>query len=333
MLRLGKLHRKQLEALVIDRVIRGVPVSERLVVKPGYGVDFAAIKLDDGRYLIVASDPVTGALERAGWYSVNVACNDVATSGNKPQFVQVVALLKEKSSEDELNELINDVTTAANELGVTVTGGHTEVAPGLDRTITVCTCFAIATSFVTSSGVRQGDYIVMTKFAGVEGTSILASAFRNMLKKKLGERLLADALNLRLMISVVKEAVLAYSTGWVNAMHDPTEGGLLGGLYEMSVASGVGFKVYEERVPVHPATKAISSVLDIDPLKLISSGVLLISVIPEGVGSVLERLRSQGVVAEVIGRFEEGDRVLVRRGGSLTRITEEPLDELWRLPV
>ena len=331
MLRLGKLARKELENMVIGRILGETPSSDILEVKPSYGIDFAVIKLNGGKRLIIASDPVTGALEKAGWYSINVACNDVATSGNRPQFAQIVALLKEKSSEADLNEVINDVTLAANELGVVITGGHTEVTPGLDRTIIMCTCFSIATNYVTSGGAKPGDYIVMTKYAGIEGTSILASEFRSMLEKRVSKELIKEALNLRLMISVVKEAVAAYSTGWVNAMHDPTEGGLIGGLYEMSVASGVGFKVYRERIPIHPTTRVISNILNIDPLRLISSGVLLISVNPHGVNEVLNKIKSIGVKAEVIGKFGGKEKVLVSSDGSKIEITEEPVDELWRL--
>ncbi|MEM0119968.1 MAG: AIR synthase-related protein [Thermoprotei archaeon] len=235
---LGKLPSRVLERYVLSRL--GAR-SDRVVLGPMVGVDFAAIRLGEG-YLIVSSDPVTGALDHVGWIAVNVCANDVATSGNPPRFLQVVLLLPEGTTKRYLSEITREVDSASKKLGLTVVGGHTEVTRGLRHPIVCATCFTHAEKYVSANGARVGDKIILTKTAGLEGTAILGGA-------QAGE--LLDNL------SVVGEAVEAFRMGGVDAMHDCTEGGVLGALYEMAKASGVGFVVYEDKIPVHPLTRTL----------------------------------------------------------------------------
>ena len=148
-------------------------VSDRVVTPARTGVDFAAIKLDHG-YMVVSADPITGISEQIGTYAIRVSSNDVATSGNAPQFAESVILLPEGSSESDLGRVSRQIHAAAKESGVTILGGHTEVAPGLERPIVAVTVFSLVDRFVTAADARAGDSILMTKTAGLEGTSELA---------------------------------------------------------------------------------------------------------------------------------------------------------------
>lgn len=289
--------------------------SESVVLGPQVGVDFAAIRLGGG-YLIVSSDPVTGATKHVGWIAVHVCANDVATSGNPPRFLQVVLLLPERATLSLLSEITSEIDEASRRLGLTVVGGHTEVTPGLKRPIVCATCFTYAESYVSAKGARPGDRIILTKSAGLEGTVILGGAP--------AEELLEN-------LSVVEEAVEAYRMGGVDAMHDCTEGGVLGALYEMAKASGVGFTVYEEKIPVHPLTRKLCQRVGVDPLKLISSGSLLIAVRPEMVERTLSGLHEKGHQAAEIGEFTRGPMILVRADGRRVRVARAPTDELWRI--
>lgn len=315
MLPLGKVPIETLSRKVLSKLSLGGDV----VVKPSVGIDFSAIKLKDG-YLIISSDPVTGACRRVGWYAVNVSCNDVATSGSRPRYVENVILLPKGAKETLLDEVMNDILEASDSLGVSIVGGHTEVTKGLDRPVVITTAFAFTKSFVTSAGCRPRDLVFMTKSAGLEGTSILTNYVEGFESAKRFER----------MISVVDEATFSFSTGLAHAMHDPTEGGILGGIYEMSLASGLGFTLYEERIPVTEETKGICKKLEIDPLKLISSGALLISV-GEGDAEGFEReMKSSGFDVACIGEFTVGGRSLKRRDGRVERVGEV-VDELWKV--
>ncbi|MGH9917887.1 MAG: AIR synthase-related protein, partial [Nitrososphaerales archaeon] len=274
------------------------------------------------------SDPITVVSERAGWYAVNVSANDVATSGNRPEFMQSVILLPEDASEQGVKRISSEMHRTAKALGIAIVGGHTELSPGLHRPIVVTTAFALADSYVTAAGTRAGDTLMMTKTAGVEGTAILGTDAR--FNGRLDRETVSGAASHFRELSVVDEAVRAYETGAVHAMHDCTEGGVLGALYEMATASGLGLQVSEADIPVSKVTKTICSELGVDPLKLISSGTLLIAVKRGEESRVRDAAASAGSSAEPIGRFTEG-KVLLRRGREVDEVTGPPKDEIWRL--
>jgi hydrogenase maturation factor len=327
-LTLGKVPPEILERYLLGMV--GAP-SEDLLVAPSIGVDFGVVRVaaSSPQSLIVSSDPVTGVEERIGWYAVNVSANDVATSGNRPRFLQSVILLPEQADEKMVARISSEMSQTAKSLGITIVGGHTELTPGLKRPIVMTTVFAFADSYVTAAGAREGDSVMLTKSAAVEGTAILASDAPG-----LDPALVRRARGYFRKLSVVEEAVAAYGTGRVHAMHDCTEGGVLGAVYEMSYASRLGFELFEEKVPVSRETRGICSALKLDPLRLISSGTLLLSVEAGAEHEVAETIREKaGTPVTVVGRFlgRGGRRTLVRRGGARERVGGPPADELWNV--
>ncbi len=323
---IGKLPLEILRKYLL--AMTGAP-SKKLRVAPAIGIDFGVVKLDRG-YMIVSSDPVTGVEKRIGWYAVNVSANDVATSGNRPEFIQSVILLPEGANERIMRTVSSEIHSSAKELGITIVGGHTELTPGLKRPIVITTAFAFSGSYVTAANAREGDLVMMTKSAGVEGTAILGNRLMDSSSNE--ERALGRATKkFSSLLSIVGEAEAAYSTGAVHAMHDCTEGGVLGAVYEMAYASKRGFRILESRIPVAPETKKLCSRLHINPLRLISSGTLLLAVKPGGEGRVGKRLAEIGVASAVIGRFSGGKRISVRTDGSETLIDEAGTDEIWRI--
>ena len=283
-----------------------------IATPPLAGLDFAAVKVD-GRYLIVSADPVTGVVDNIGRYAMDVSANDVATSGNRPQFAESVVLLPEGVDSKHVKKLALEMHTEAKRLGINIVGGHTEVTQGLHRPIVAVTVFSFVDHYVSSQDAREGDTIMLTKTAGLEGTAVLG-----------GGKFLDN-------ISVVDEAVAAYSTQHVHAMHDCTEGGVLGAVFEMSLASRLGFELEERLVPVAPETRALCRRLSIDPLKLIGSGALLLSV-EKGRETEVQRILNPICKVTAVGRFtKNGVRVLVRKGGRRQTIRSAPEDELWRV--
>jgi hydrogenase maturation factor len=244
-------------------------------------------------------------------------------------FLVNVILLSKKESNASLSKITEDVDKACKNLDISVVGGHTEITKGIDQTILVVTSFAFTDKYVSSKNAQAGDVILMTKTVGLEGTSIMVRDYGKYLRN-LSALEKRNALNMVEKISVVKEAVLAFNTGYVHAMHDPTEGGVLGGLYEMSVASNLGFFVDESKIPIASETKKICEALKIDPLKLISSGVLLMAVDPAGKDVVIDLLNKNNIVVSEIGYFRAGERVLISKGRK-TLVNASPVDELWRL--
>ncbi len=218
----------------------------------------------------------------------------------------------------------------AQELNVEIVGGHTEVAPGVVEPLVVMTAIGrpFGDRLVTAAGARPGQALVLTKAAALEGTSILAHDFHRELAGRVDEATLDEARAYRSEISVVPEARVAVQHG-ATAMHDPTEGGVLGALWEMAEASGAGFRVHETSVPIRPATRDICRALGVDPLRLIASGALLVAC-DDGQGMV-EVLHEHGIEARVVGEVTASGRELAYADGATRPVETVERDELYRL--
>jgi hydrogenase maturation factor len=323
----GKLSPGDLERIVFPYL--GVRRPD-VLVRAAVGEDSAII--DFGEWVcVISTDPITGATKNAGWLVVHVSCNDVAANGAEPVGVLVTVLLPEKAGEEDLRNLMEEVHRAAGELGIEVLGGHTEVTPGLASTIVSATAVGKAPKdrYVVSSGARAGDALVLTKSAALEGTAILATDFEDRLRGVLGADLLARAQAFRREISVVAEGLAAAAMG-ATAMHDATEGGVLGAVHEMVTSAGMGVELWVDAVPIRGETRAVCGFFHADPLKLVSSGSMLIAC-PDGDGMV-KGLSAHGIQSAVIGRVtppELGRWVI--SGGERRELEPSYRDELWRI--
>jgi len=243
-------------------------------------------------------------------------------------------LLPVGTREDSLREITREIHETAKRLGIAVVGGHTEATPGLDRPI--ISGFMVGETrgrVLSAEDGRPGDSILLTKTVGLEGTAILARDKAALLKKKgVPEGLLKLARSYQEQISVVEEALLTAKLKGVHALHDPTEGGVLNGLWEMAEASGLGIEVWAEKIPVAPATNVICLTLGLDPLKLMSSGTLLLAVEPSRRSAVQKALQKTHVRLTEVGRLTSRNtgRVLVKheRRQSLRAVSQ---DELYKL--
>lgn len=329
-LRAGKLPPDRLERLVLSRLGCRRPEVQ---VHAAVGEDSAVLD-PGGRLVVVSSDPITGASAGMGRLGVHVACNDLAAMGAEPVGVQVVLLLPEGTDEGALADLAEEIAGACEGLGIEVLGGHTEVTSKVTDPVVVLTALgAVARSrLVTSAGARPGDDVVVTKAAGIEGTAILAWDRGEELSQALGAELVERARRFFDDVSAVRDGLVAAGHG-VTAMHDVTEGGLYGALWELCQASKVGAELEAGRVPVRAETERICRHLRIDPLGLISSGTMLITA-PDG-ARLVEALGQEGIPAAVVGRITQPHAgvVVVGSGGERRRLDTAPVDELWRVLV
>lgn len=330
---IGKLPLEQLRSL-----LRHSPKHDpRLRIGPQIGEDAAVIDAGD-RCLVVSTDPVTLATDQIGRYAVHVNANDVAVMGARPLWFFVVMLLPENRTTPELVEAIMaDVRTTCEELGVALGGGHTEVTQGLDRPILIGQMLGeVATDrLVRKTRIAIGDQILLTQGVAIEGTAILAREKAELLRDRIGADVLARAARFLIEpgISVVSVALAAADVGeTVHAMHDPTEGGLAMGLFELVSPVGLGLRVIRARIPVFPETDTICSALALDPLKLIASGALLIAVAPVGTDSVLRAIEGTGAPVAVIGEVRpEAEGLTSVTNGKVEPLAPAARDEIARV--
>ena len=305
---------------------------QEVAVGPSEGIDGAVLDLGE-KSLVVSMDPITGAVERIGWLAVNVNANDIATFGVAPSFLFSCMLLPERS-ERRLVEIISaQMNEAAKDLGIAIVGGHCESTPSLTKPIVVGCVMGLTQKgcYVTAGGAEPGDLLILTKSAGIEGTAILATDRERKLENVMSKATIEAAKNFYKQISVVRDALTAWRTGGVHAMHDPTEGGVLGGIYEMALASNVGVKILGEAITVKPETSSICSYFHIDPLQLIGSGALLISAEAISASKIVRSLKQAHIPASIIGEFTQRSqqRVMIKKDGS-SEVLKSPLsDHLW----
>jgi hydrogenase expression/formation protein HypE len=317
-----------------DIVFKNLGVKrDEIALGPMAGIDGAVINIGN-RSLVVSMDPITGAIEHIGWLAVNVNANDVATFGCPPAFFLSCILLPEDSGKSSVEKISTQMNKAATDLGIAIVGGHCEVTCELTTPIVVGCMMGMAEkgNYVTAGGARLGDKLILTKSAGIEGTAILASDKEQQLKRAIDESMLRNAKRFFEKISVVRDAMIAFKTGNVHAMHDPTEGGVTGAIHEMADASGLGVRVFQEKIRIEPETARICKFYQIDPLQLIASGSLLIAVQPEFSEDVVWALKKKNIAAEIIGEFLSSPRtrLIVRKNGKVEHLARPVADHLWR---
>ncbi|NLK86873.1 MAG: AIR synthase [Clostridiaceae bacterium] len=323
---IGKVPNSTLERIVFNKLLKN---RSEVMIRPGIGMDCTAI--DFGSYAcVMSSDPITGTAMEIGRLAVHINCNDIASCGVEPLGLLVTILCPAGSSENDLEMIMSQLSSAAQSVNVDILGGHTEITNAVTRFVITCTAVGRCRKdeLITTDGARDGDSLVLTKHAGLEGASIIAHEKESELIKALGIQTVNEAKSFIEQISVVKDGLTAADFG-VNAMHDITEGGVLGAVWELCEASGTGADIYAEKIPVDMSTRKICEYYDIDPLKLISSGCMLISA-ADGEGLV-KRLDSEGIEACVIGRLNNTGKRRIISSNGIKEIDSPGSDELYKV--
>jgi len=324
-MRTGKLTNAELQRIILSEL--GANRCD-VVLGAGVGEDCAAIRFGE-EACVLSTDPITAAGSRLGRLAVQVSVNDVAASGAEPLAVLLTVLAPPEATVEDIGAVVREAAREAAAQGLQIIGGHTEVTDAVRRMVLSTTVVGRVQlrALVRTGGARPGDALVMTKQAALEGTAILAHDMADTLRGRLTEQELLEARRLSDLLSVLPEGRIAAQAG-ASAMHDATEGGVLGAAWEVAEASEVGLRLQLGDIPVRPVTRKLCEALGIDPLRLISSGVMLIAH-PNG-ESLCAALREQGIEAAVIGEFTAAPHRVLLRGGR-----EEPLlppegDEIYR---
>jgi hydrogenase maturation factor len=289
----------------LERLLRSLPQDRRVIVGPKIGEDAAVLDFGEN-YLVVKTDPITFTFENIGWYVVNINANDIACTGATPRWFLPTLLLPQQGTSEELVKTIFDqMKSACQKLGIFLIGGHTEVTFNLDRPIAVGQMIGEVEreKLVKGSGAKPGDVVILTKGVAIEGTHVIHQKKKKELKKRVASDMLErlSCLLYQPGISVVKEALLATTSCEVHCMHDPTEGGLRTGLWEMAYASGMGIRVEKERIPVLPETETICKFYGLDPLGLLASGALILTLSPSEGERLIKIYQRKGIKCSLIG--------------------------------
>lgn len=326
-MKIGKVPETVLKRSVLKQISHR---RQEVLVGPGVGEDCTVISLKEGEVVVLSTDPITGTTKDMGTLAVHITANDIASSGAELIGVMLNILLPDGARESDLREMMAEIENVCKELEIEVMGGHTEVTAAVNQPIITVTGVGkmAKKDMVVSSEIKAGQEIVMTKWAGLEGTAIIASEKEEELRSKYTEDFVESAKAFKKHISVVKEARIAKTIG-VTSMHDVTEGGVFGALWEIAESSGTGLNIYLKRIPIKQETIEICEFYDLNPYMLISSGCMLMST-NKG-NELVDALNAEGIAATVIGRVTMGkDRIIINEEEK--RYLEPPKsDELYKV--
>lgn len=323
----GKLDSELLKKLVFNN-IEGL--RDEVLVRPTIGEDCAIVDYGENS-LVISTDPITGTSKEIGKLAVHINCNDIASSGVAPIGIMITLMVPPGTRASEIEYIMKQANEEAAKLNVEIIGGHTEVTDAVNKIIISATAVgSIKTENVKNKEVIKPSYkIVMTKSAGLEGTGIIAYELEDKLSDALGKETVNKAKELLSNVSVVREGVIAGKLG-ITSLHDVTEGGLLGGVWELCDRIGLGCELHYDKIFITDETKSICDYLDINPLRLISSGTMIMISDDERIDKLMVELKSKGIKCNIIGEIKEGEMKLII--GDKEEIINPPKsDELYKV--
>jgi len=320
--------------------------SDSVIVGPGVGLDNAVLAVGGGRVMVVTADPLSIipsiGMEESAWLTVHELASDLTTSAVRPQFAVLDFNLPPSLRMREFERYARAVGEECGRLGISIVGGHTGRYPGSDYSIVgggMMMGLAEDDGYLTPRMMRAGDVILMTKGAAIEATAVLSLAFPQKTEKALGSSRMAEKARACLRLcSTVDDALTVSAVGirdaGITSMHDATEGGVLGALYEMALSSGRELSVDRDCIHVSEESSAVCAAFDLDPLVTLSEGALIITCRPDRAEEALRALSRKGIDGFRIGRVseEEGDRgrlSLSSGGGRARGYTPPKFDPYW----
>ena len=294
-------------------------VRQELLIGPAVGEDAAVIEWPKGKYLVFSSDPIVGAEKGAGRLLVRINSNDIASKGGDPAYLAVTLILPPSWGEDGAARIMSEIHEECLAQGIAVAGGHTEFNDRYERPVIMGALIGTADRVLRANELRPGDALIVTKHIGIEGMSILATDKPELLNPFMSEADITEMVSWAEKTSVLEESKVLRKIA--KFMHDPTEGGFMGGIGEISSLSGLRTDIDYASVPVHPLTARAAEKLGFDPLRLIASGSLIAAVPGEKTSEALRELAKLNIDASVVGSM----------GEKLQGPVPEPSEELWRL--
>ncbi|MFB2120775.1 AIR synthase family protein [Parapedobacter sp. 2B3] len=331
----------------------GIPLFDRTIVAmgghprpevrtgPRFGVDVSVVDLPGGMAMAMTSDPLSLipslGLEVSAWLSVHLMANDMATTGHAPMYGQFVLNLPDTLGAADFKQYWAYIHRFCSDIGVAITGGHTGFVAHQHSTISgggTLVTVAPSGTLLTAAAARQGDAILVTKQCALSSAAILAMSFPETVKNKAGAEVYAAACSSFYQTSVLPDALAAadgrHAGAPISAMHDVTEGGVLGAIYELAVASGHGALIHNDQLPLHPVQQQVCNVFGLDPRYCIGAGAMVITCPPSAVQGVINRLHAAGVPCAAVGQLTDAAHgIKLETSGQTKDIPYHDEDPYW----
>jgi hydrogenase maturation factor len=338
MSKLGKIEHHVFEQLIRDKC--GLQRGE-VKTGPQFGVDVSIVNLPGGMAMALTSDPLSLipslGLQESAWLSVHLMANDMATTGLAPMYGQFVLNLPASFSKEDFKTYWDHVHRFCKDVGVAITGGHTGFIEGQNSTIAGGGTFitvAPLNQMLVSVFAEPYDVILVTKTCAISSAAILAMSFPETVKNKAGKEIWQLGCESFYHTSSLKDGLTAvgdyHEHRDITAMHDVTEGGVLGAIYELAVASGNGAVIYSDRLPVGEVQAKICNTFELDPRYCIGAGSMIITCKEKAVGEVIARLAKNNIPCTEVGKLrEKKDGIKLVENGEKTDLVYKEEDPYW----
>ncbi|MEB2778931.1 AIR synthase family protein [Algoriphagus sp. C2-6-M1] len=336
---LGKINHEGYQKLLSGRL---GAVRKEVKQGPGFGVDVSITSLTGGLAMAATSDPLTLipslGLQESAWLSVHLMANDMATTGFAPQYGQFVLNLPDSLSNEDFSTYWGFIDCYCKEIGVAITGGHTGFVQGQNSTFagggTLIT-IAPESEIICATGAQEGDVVLVTKTCALTATAILGMSFPDTIKTKLGGEIYLAACEQFYQTSSLADGLIAAGESEkfpeINAMHDVTEGGVVGAIFEMMVASGKGALIENELIPIGEPASAISGLFQLDPRYCVGAGAMIISCNPEQSDQLITRMAKSNIACTAVGKVKPNDfGIMLETAGNTSPLVYQETDPYWK---
>ncbi|HRU38892.1 MAG TPA: AIR synthase family protein [Candidatus Goldiibacteriota bacterium] len=316
--------------------------TNNVLVGPQHGVDIGVVDLGNGKVMATTTDPVfivpEYGFEKAAWFAIHILVSDVVTSGLKPTYMCIDLNLPLSIKKEELTQMWQVMARECENMGISVISGHTAKYDGCNYPMVGgATVMAIGDKdkYITPRDAKAGDKIIITKGAAIEAAGLFAAAMPAKIERIFGADFAKKAGEIFYKMSVVEDALTAASVGvrenGVTSMHDATECGIWGGLYEVASASGVGMRIEKDNIIVMPEIRQICEKFGMDPYSSISEGTLLITCRPHKAAAVVGALKLKGIDSSIAGEVVEKERgITVIESGKERKLEHPRVDPFWQ---
>jgi hydrogenase expression/formation protein HypE len=315
--------------------------SGDILVGPQHGVDVGIAEIG-GKAVSFTTDPVfivpEYGWERAAWFAIHIIASDSATSGLKPKYLSIDLNLPMEMTKQQLEIMWEIIHQECEKMGIAVITGHTARYEGCHYPMVGgATIIGIGelNEYVTPKFCKPGDKIIITKGPAIEATGIFAAMLPGVITEKYGAELNHKAQQVFYRMTVVEDAMTAVSVGvrdkGVTAMHDATECGVWGGLFEIAQSSGLGVRVEKEKIVIEESVEEVCRLFGIDPYASISEGTLIIACKEHKASAVVDALARKGIKSSIVGELTKPEKGMVLVEDGKEKKLEHPIvDPFWR---
>jgi hydrogenase expression/formation protein HypE len=312
-----------------------------VVVGPQHGVDVGVVDIGNNQVMITTTDPIfivpPYGWERSAWFAVNILASDAVTSALAPHYITLDLNLPLSITRDQFDTMWNVIHRECDKIGMAVISGHTGRYEGCEFPMiggATVICIGPKDKYVTPTMARVGDDIIITKGAAIEASGLFAVTYPQKVLDKYGEQTAKEAEEIFWQMSVVEDALTAVAVGvhdeGVTSMHDATECGVWGGLFEVAQASKVGMVVDKDKIILNKVVKKVCDLFGMEPYSSISEGTLIITCRPNKAKEVITRLDDKGIPASIVGEVVEEEKGMTYyESGKAHELIHPRVDPFW----